>query len=535
MRKMRKLLAIILSVTVALTMGLAMTSLSFAAATEHTVSTASTTHTYQIYQIFTGEKSGNQLVNLKYGKNAKTGTEGNSVKKEDMATLATIEKKTYSDDQAKITDLTPFVDLSTTPIATIGKGKDSSAKLAEGYYIIKDTDNSLSDPETYTLYLFKVLDGDLTITPKDGTTTVDKKVTETNDTTATVTADQKGADYDEGDSIPYTIEINLAKNVTDYKHYTVALTDTLSEGLTPPAKADVVAKIYDKDGAEVTTLGTPTVNVNGQVITVSYEQGTAESTTALGSNYAKLNEGKIVVTYSAVLNSKAKKGEEGNPNTYTITYSNNPNGNDTGVTHEKTVKVFTYDLTIEKVDGNNQPLSGAAFTLYKEVAGTTTGEGDEATTTYPEGAQTGAAIKERLNEGVNASKLADGKYYVPITMAETVGTEKVTHKTSKTIDAGKYVLIETTVPSGYNAYAGMDIELTSTIDADGNLTGLTATPTSLTVKTDKSGAEGTVKNDSGATLPSTGGIGTTIFYILGALLVIGCGIVLVARRRMTAK
>lgn len=518
MKHIKKVITLLLAAM----MVLAMSSVAFAA--DHTVSTTSDTHTYQIYQVFTGTVSGDQLVNLKYGTNAKTGTPGNSVSASDMAALATIEGKTYANDQEKIADLSAFVNL-TNPVAEIGKGKDSSAELPEGYYVIKDTDNSLTDPETYTLYLFKVLDDDLEIVPKDGTTTVDKDVTETDDTAGTTTAEQKGADYDEGDSIPYTITIDLAKNVSDYKHYVVTLTDTLSEGLTPPAQSAVTAKIYKKDGTtEITTLGSPTVTVEGQVITVKYEAGTAASTTALGDTYKDLNEGKIVVTYNAVLNDKAKAGVEGNPNTYTITYSNNPNGDDTGTTPEKDVNVYTYELTIEKVDGNNQPLQGAGFTLYKKV-----------TAAY-EGAQTGADIKAGLATGVKADKLADASYYVPVTMTEAVDatTGKVTHSTDKKIDAGDYVLIETTIPTGYNAYAGMEITLSSTINEAGELTGLTATPSTLTVASDLSGAAGTVTNESGTELPSTGGIGTVIFYVLGSLLVVGCGIVLISKRRINA-
>ena len=555
MKRLKKMMALAL----AMVMVLAMSMTAFAA--NHAVSTTSTTHTYQIYQIFTGtyDATSEQLQNLKYGQNAKTGTEGESVSATDMAALDAIAKATYNNDQERITALSPYVDLTTAPIAEIGKGKEASASLAEGYYIIKDTDNSLEDPEAYTLYLFKVLSEDLAITPKSGTTTVDKDVTETNDTTGATTAEQKGADYDEGDSIPYSIDITLADNVHDYKTYTVTLTDTLSEGLTPPAASDVTVT-FKKGSTDVATkFGTPTVTVTGQVITVTYTYG--DGTNAIGDE--DLDGAVINVSYNAVLNSSAKTGVEGNPNTYTITYTNNPNGNDTGETPEKEVKVYTYELDINKVDGNNEPLQGADFTLYKEV-----------TSTY-EGAQTGAAIKTSLATGVDGSKLADAKYYVAVGMTESVaaavteawiydgteyGTEAdakaaaeaagadesavthreaaaggaVTHKTDTNIDAGNYVLVETTVPAGYNAYSGENITITSTIDAEGNLTGLTATPATLTISSDKAVVNGEVENNSGSVLPSTGGIGTTIFYVVGAILVIGAGIVLVTRRRMDA-
>ena len=517
---MKKFLAILVAVMI-----LAASMSALAAEGDPKISTDSTTHTYQIYQIFTGEKSGDQLVNLKYGQNAATGTTGDSVSATDMAALAAIVEKEsngqYADDQARIADLSGFVTLS-NPVAEIGKGKQASAELPVGYYIIKDTDNSLQDPDTYTLYLFKVLDEDLTITPKDGTTTVDKTVTETNDSTPKITTSVKGADYDEGDSIPYSINITLAKNVTDYKTYTVTLTDTLSAGLTPPAKAGITVTLKDKNGTTITGFGAPTVSVSGQAITVTYTVSGVDGA-AIGEDGKALNEAVINVSYEAVLNANAVVGVEGNPNTYKIEYSNNPNNTDNGETPEKKVKVFTYDLEIEKKDGNDQPLAGAVFTLYKVVPSDT-----------PNAVQ-GSEITTTLGTSIQTGKLDANKYYVPVSMTETVGNKKVTHKTDTTIDAGDYVLIETTVPAGYNAYEGMEITITSTIDADGNLTGLTATPSTLSVSAGKKDVvAGTVVNQSGAVLPETGGIGTTIFYIGGSVLVLLAVVLLVTKRRMNA-
>ncbi|MBR5932298.1 MAG: isopeptide-forming domain-containing fimbrial protein [Lachnospiraceae bacterium] len=517
MKRVKKMMALMIAVVMCISMSIAV----FAA--DHEVSTTSTTHTYQIYQIFTGtyDSASGQLQNLKYGHNAKTGTEGNSVSATDMAALDAIAKAEYKNDQERITALSPYVDLTSTPIAEIGKGKEESANLAEGYYIIKDTDSSLSDPETYTLYLFKVLSDDLAITPKSGTTTVDKDVTETNDTTGVATAEQKGADYDEGDSIPYSIDITLAENVHDYKTYKVTLTDTLSEGLTPPAASDVTVTFKKGTTDVADKFGTPNVTVSGQVITVTYTYG--DGTNAIGDE--DLDGAVINVSYEAVLNSSAKTGVEGNPNTYTITYTNNPNGDDTGTTPERKVYVYTYELDINKVDGNNEPLQGADFTLYKEVTSTYTG------------AQTGAAIKASLATGVDGSKLEDAKYYVAVGMNENVIKDgdtvtAVTHKTDTNIDAGNYVLVETTVPAGYNAYAGQEIVITSTIDATtGELTDLTATPDTLTVASDKDVVSGGVENKSGSELPYTGGIGRTIFIVVGGVLVAAAVALLIVRKR----
>ena len=529
----------------------------------HTVSTSSTTHTYEIYQIFTGTKSGEQLINLKYGTNAATGTAGESVSDTDMAALDDISNKNYANDQEKISDLKIYVTL-TNPVATLGKNGKTSTDLAEGYYIIKDKDNSLSDPETYTLYLFKVLNDDLEIQPKDGTTTVDKTVTETDDTAGTATAGQKGADYDQGDSIPYSIDITFAKNVTDYKCYKVTLTDELSDGLTPPEKANIAWVLKDENGNvlgnsagnPVLARGEVTVELDDQLITVGYIAGNTGAQSALGNDYAELNKAVLTVSYEAVLNENAVVGDAGNPNTYSILYTNNPNNfSGEGTTPDQKVYVYTYELEIEKKDGNGEPLQGAGFTLYKEVAGTTTPateEGGEPTTTYPTGAQSGATIKAALPKGskVDMSKLNDAKYYVAVSMTESVTKDgdtvtRVSHKTSTKIDAGNYVLVETTVPAGYNAYEGMEITVTHIIDADiGALKALTASPNTLTIASHtygegseavvsgKAEVNGQVENNSGTVLPSTGGIGTTIFYVVGSIMVVAAGVLLITKKRM---
>ena len=135
MKRMRKIFSLLI---VMVMLGLSVNVF----AEEHTVSTDSDSHTYQIYQIFTGtyDAASGQLQDLKYGTNAKTGTADESVSAADMAALAAIEDKLYANDQERIADLLPFVDLTGDPVAEIGKEKEASASLEEGYYIIKDTD-----------------------------------------------------------------------------------------------------------------------------------------------------------------------------------------------------------------------------------------------------------------------------------------------------------------------------------------------------------------------------------------------------------
>lgn len=96
------------------------------------------------------------------------------------------------------------------------------------------------------------------------------------------------------------------------------------------------------------------------------------------------------------------------------------------------------------------------------------------------------------------------------------------------LDVGTYTLEETIVPDGYNKCDNITIEIEAT-----HAENTSQTSADLTL-TKKQNINNTVVNESGAILPSTGGIGTTIFYIIGAILVIGAGVVLVTRRRMSA-
>ena len=209
-------------------------------------------------------------------------------------------------------------------------------------------------------------------------------------------------------------------------------------------------------------------------------------------------------------------GKPGNPNKSHVTYTNNPNddqGGENGKTPDDKVVVFTYKLDVDKIDANGDPLTGAGFTLYK--------------------------------------KNSSDEY-------EAVGSEvKGTDMTNflwKGIDDGDYKIVETTTPDGYNTMS--DIEFTvSATHSNGDepeLSTLTVNNDKLAAYVDagtmtkvKTGSEpkvtesgevtGEIINQSGTTLPSTGGIGTQLFYIGGGLLALIAVVLLVTKRRMTAE
>ena len=455
--------------------------------------------------------------------------------------------------------------------------------LNAGYYLVKDTnENDEFDQENYaqTRYMLEVV-GNVTAQPKQSIPTIVKKVDDTNDSTDTTNTVEWAdtADYDIGDSVPYQITGTLPENLADYTTYTYKITDTLSDGLTYNNDARVYFVYPGFDfWVEVNEHPNVTVSNNGQTLTVeisdvkgvtggyhslydpAVESGMLGRMGRPGGFVQEVPAGtQIVVRYSATLNEDAVKGEAGNENTVVLEYSNNPNGDGTGETPGEKVIVFSYEIDVNKVERDEtvdpitadeyedlenkdgwvkdssgkyyktKPLAGADFTLYKLVADSTT-----------EGAQTGAAIYAALPDQIRplAKDVFENntKYYVVVD--NKTGTTAGSEFKFDGVDDGTYVLIESTVPAGYNGIKAKTFEVTAT-HTNANeepameLTALTVTDTSF--KADKK--DGTIKtdieNNSGTVLPSTGGIGTTIFYVVGSILVVAAGVLLITKKRMS--
>jgi LPXTG-motif cell wall-anchored protein len=227
---------------------------------------------------------------------------------------------------------------------------------------------------------------------------------------------------------------------------------------------------------------------------------------------------KIVVEYTSTLNEKAEIGATGNPNKMYLEYSNNPNdGTKVGVTPEDQVIVFTYKLVINKVDQAGNELPGAEFTLYKKDASIT-----EETDGY-----------EKIGES----------YYKIIKVKKWSSSD--TTFSFEGLDDGDYILSETTTPDGYNTVANMAFTVTADHDGDSatpKLIDLTGDTTSgmvsytdiskdLTKNLTAGSLTTQVTNRAGSTLPSTGGTGRVLLYVVGAILVVGVGVILVSKKR----
>ena len=383
----------------------------------------------------------------------------------------------------------------------------------------------LTDGSAYTEYILKVVK-DVEVDAKDSSIVVTKKVDDKNDSTDELANDKiqwhDSADHDLGDMIDFKISTTLPGDFEEYTTYKLTLHDEQSDGLTfDPATADV--KVF-VDNAEVTT--------GFEVVTTGLEDGcTFEVRFANVRAYAAAKNNSVIdVTYKSMLNENAVMGSTGNPNEVYGEYSNDHYSDETGKTPKDKVIVFTYKVNVDKVTKNdkneNVPLKGAEFTLYKEVVADKDGN-------YPEDAQLGSEIKAAFtNPSIKAGALKDNAYYVVAATRET-DADGDTFDFER-IDDGTYVLVETKIPAGYNAWDAAEFEIEATHELDSDNPTLTKLEGGdlFTGHVSTGILETDIVNNQGSTLPGTGGMGTTLFYIVGAILVIGAGVILVTKKRM---
>ena len=499
-----------------------------------TIPALAASHTYEIYQIFTGDVSNGTLSNVKWGKNG-TGTEGQAVDENVLTALANVNGKSDAD---KLTEITKYVKLSdpfkeVTKDVTDVKAEISVDEIPAGYYLIKDKDKSQNgEGGFYTLYVVKVTDGTLKFTPKGDVPTVDKKI---------VGGENEGKlnSASIGDTVEYKITGTLPTNIDAYETYYYEFSDTLSKGLT--FDDNVTVKIGNTDVTDNFVVNHTTNETTGvTTITIKIEnlKGIDGVTITAGT--------EVVVTYSATLNKDAVIAGNGNTNDVKLIYSNDPNykgegaNSPKGETPEKEVVTYTTELTITKTDGENI-LPGAEFTL--------TGEGMNIVlvteVTFEVDADNGTYYKLKNGTYTETAPTDDtqDKYesttkYVKVTTITSKGANQtnttvvgtVSPETGKLtftgLGAGDYTLTETKTPAGYNTIAPINFKITfDTASKKFTSTDPIKVESNNTLST-------TIVNKAGVKLPETGGIGTTIFYTLGAILVVGAGVLLVTKKRM---
>ena len=491
-------------------------------------------HTYTAYQILSGTQatSGGALGDAAWGSGIKSDDFLTALKRD--ATIGSYfndvtDAKGFAEALSKTANF-PADGANARLVAKIamknkqGEGTALTApttQLDKGYYLIVD---STANGQTVYNPAVLAITSDIEITDKTDVPTLEKKVQENKkDVTGDTAYGSKFndvADYNIGDDVPFHL-IGSVPDMSQYETYKYTFSDTLGEGFDAPTSIKVYLsdnKVLDAGDSVITDSFTITSPLT-KTFTVSTNNLKAIATT-----------GKyVIVSYTAKLNSSAQIGLPGNVNTAKLTYSNKPDqsgqgeNQPTGETPEDKVIVFTYGLDVTKVDSKNAEtkLKDAEFKLYR---GTDTKEYAKVLN----GKVTGWTAD--INEGSVLKSGEDGKFKV------------------EGLDDGDYTLKETKAPAGYNLPAnGFSVKLTATTannQAWGGNDPANALPanalTELTVnQTDNTGDVNTglgaitIKNTQGSSLPSTGGMGTTILYAAGAaiVLVAAFGIAFAVRRR----
>ncbi|QGX44156.1 isopeptide-forming domain-containing fimbrial protein [Streptococcus equinus] len=440
--------------------------------------------TYESYQIFTGDLSTDEttLSNIKWGNGITDAGKTALQTKYSASSAAEIAKKLGD----KAVDADEFAKEAGKYLQNAG----GLTGLAAGYYLVQN--KTVGDHEAYTNYILKVVKN-VTVEPKTDTPTVEKKVKDINDSESTTTTGwQDSADYDINDDVPFQLTATLPNNFATYDEYYLEFADTLSSGLT-----------YKKDAKVFLVNGSAETDVTSS-FTIA-EDGSSFKINNLKSISGVTASSKIVVRYTAKLNSSAAIGSAGNPNTVKLIYSNNPNATGTGETTPDTVVVFTYKVIVNKVDQNNDPLSGAGFTLYKKVHDTSKDEGYR-----------WDAVGDEITGG--------------------------TTFTFSGIDDGDYKLVETTTPNGYNTIDDILFTVSAEHDPTANepkltsLSGVDSTgKITFTSNTSEGSLTAPVPNTKGSILPSTGGMGTKVLYAVGVVLILIAGVLIVTKKRMEVK
>lgn len=463
-----------------------------------TISNAAKGETYAIYKLF------DATVNADDSSIAYTGTIPES-----LNTYFTADKNGYISATQDATDgenmseglKTALKTWTKTATKTASAESDGSALtfkgLAYGYYVVTTTqgDQLISVDSTKPK---------VTIVDKNSSTPTDLHKTASN------------KDVNIGDTVTYTVRFKTsnydgagtkAKEIVSY-----TIEDTLPEFL---SNVTVTSIIVDNDGNDATTKDQSDVTAqftNKKIVIDWYDEA--------NNQFLYNNGATIIITYTAVVTDKAAIDGAGNTNNVTVTWTTEGGTQPGADKRETSVTIFTYAIALKKVNNKGAALPGAVFEFPFYVKST------------PD---------------------ANGAYIYAGTTAGEGLTNQITTPDSgvivvKGVKSGSYEITEVTAPAGYNKLtAPVTVKAAKTgetsthttvyLDENGNIIN-TQTEKTTEVKVDIDTIAATavvVVNKAGTELPSTGGMGTTIFYVLGSVLVIGAAVLLVTKKRMSTK
>lgn len=533
-KAIKKLLAALLAVAMVCTMAIPAFAYNFGETEED----LNTKHEYTAFQIFTGDVEGNniddfKISNVEWGSSIAHPNEFLAQLTEDLTiggefktnftpqeAVAVISKWGDSDDNsiafARCVCNYVYSDGDSTPVIQ-GLHTGGIKVPKPGYYLIVDT-SPFSEGDSYHAYnsfLLKVTKAEyvFNINYKVVKPTVEKKVYDNQDGTSEA-GFYSSADHAINEKFQFQLIAKLPASKDNgraydyYDKYTVCFNDTLSDGITFDKLDKVEIANVDGVNPQVIDADNYTRTPNGSQ---SFKLSIDNVKTCARAANLDLNKGAtITVTYTAHLNETAyvntAGGDTKNKNRVYLEYSNNPRI-DTSLdhTHESEVCVYTYQLNNTKhQDSETGPvLAGAGFRLYSDEACTP----EQEVRLYKEG-NFYFPIKDATDKAQDAVQMIsgqDGQFNV------------------RGLDAGTYYLKETKTPDDYSACPDKEIVISATHDVynvslAGNLSNKIIN-----------------KKAGGITLPSTGGIGTTIFYVVGGGLMVAAIVLLVTKKRMENK
>ena len=555
------------------------------AADTHSITIESKTsgHTYQAYQIFAGDYYEGVLSNIQWGSgvnpeallgalkaDTKIGSHFNSC--ETAADVAeALESESFQDNSDNLDAFANAVSGHLAPesdgVPAVSGDPAGSPEavyvytisgLTDGYYFVNEKTMTDDDGNAYTKFMLQVTD-DETVTAKAEVPALDKKIDGSQDTDPSkndaVTANNAAI----GDKVPFQVTSKVPA-MDGYEKYYFVVTDTLSPGLS--FNQDVSVKIGDTGLTKDTDY---TVEVT------KWDKEKGQTVTIILKNFKQYKDEKgekILLTYSATVNENAAIGTGGNKNSAKLIYSNDPNTSDggeptnpdkpganspVGETPDSDTYTYVTGLELRKINPDKESLTGAKFELtgtrlnkvlvHKDVF---TEDQDGTYWKLKDGSYTKTSPVTGGGEG-DTSDLYDDplKKYTRSKTTETVTvTEGV--KATGMVDndgilrfdglaAGEYTIKELKAPDGYNLLATpvkITINWTAPVAPSAECVWtVTGEDGGDEAKVEDGIVKLSIENESGFLLPSTGGAGTTAFYIAGIILILGGSVLFFIRKR----